>query len=107
MSDTVLIVLIIAVAVIVVLWMFRSSLSRFFIKANKEGMEAELQTHDNHEQTEGIPGERPDVNVESNWQVGRGNKIYVSSKEADVSDNRQLGEDQGITVKDEKQRKKK
>lgn len=107
MSDTVLIVLIVVAAVIVVLWMFRSSLSRFFIKANKEGMEAELQTHDNHEQNEGTPGERPDVNVRSNWQVGRGNKIRVSGKEADVSDNRQLGEDQDITIKDKKQRKKK
>ncbi|MBE2197835.1 MAG: hypothetical protein IAE79_04435 [Anaerolinea sp.] len=109
MNDTVLIVLIIAVVVVVVLWMFRSTLSRFFIKANREGVEAELQTNDIIEQNEeaGAAAKPADVNVRGNWQIGRGNKLRVEGEEANVSDNRQVGEDQDITVKDPKQSKKK
>ncbi|MCA9965078.1 MAG: hypothetical protein KC423_12565 [Anaerolineales bacterium] len=112
MSDTVLIVLIIVVAIIIVLWLFRSSLSRFFIKANKEGMEAELQTHSSQKPgAKNMPttssAKASDVNVSGNWQIGRGNKIRTSGKSANVSDNRQLGEEQEITVEKAKQRKKK
>ena len=46
MSDMVLITLIVAVAVIILLFMFRRRLSHFGIKANKEGIEAELETRD-------------------------------------------------------------
>lgn len=46
MNETVFITLIITLGVLIVLWMFRNQLSRFFFKANRTGIEAELHTHE-------------------------------------------------------------
>jgi hypothetical protein len=104
MSDTVLIVLIIALAVIIVLFAFRGALSRFFLKASREGFEAELQTRDpaGGQQSE-LPKEAaeppsPGVNISGNVQRGSGHRIAVNRPDVNVSDNEQSGRDQSIEV---------
>ena len=101
MSDTVTIVLIIAVAVIVVLLIFRKQVSRFFIKASKDGLEADLTTREpSSEPSPTTTSEtRPGVTISRNKQIGKGNKITVGQSDALVEDNLQLGQDQEITAK--------
>ena len=101
MSDTVLVVLIIAITVIVVLILFRKQLSRFFIRANKEGVEAELQTHEQEKPA----GEKAGVSISGNKQIGRDNVIDVGRDNVEVEDNLQLGEGQQIKVRPEKSKK--
>ncbi len=99
MSDTVLIVLIVAVTIVVVLWIFRKQISRFFIKAGKDGVEADLTTREpvapptTPPQT-GSSG----VVISGNKQIGKDQKIDVGRSEVAVQDNLQLGERQEIKV---------
>lgn len=108
MTDTVLIVLIIALAVIVVLLFFRNQLSRFLFKANREGIEAELQTHKpvpgatSSTATSGAGG----VAIRGNKQVGEGNAIDVGRDNVVVEDNVQRGKDQKIQVRPDPSGKK-
>ncbi len=97
MSDPVLIVLIIAVAVIVVLVLFRKQLSRFFIKAGREGVEADLTTREPASTTP--PAGRPGTVITGNRQIGRKNKIDVGRTHAAVQDNLQLGEGQELKAR--------
>lgn len=104
MSDSVLIVLIIAVTILVVLLFFRRQLSNFIFKANREGVEAQLKTHKPEKSVPSggpavRPGKRPSVNISGNRQIGKRNKIKVERDDADVSDNLQLGEDQEILAR--------
>lgn len=46
MSDTVIIALIIAAVIVIALIIFRKQLSEFIFKAGKEGVEAQLKTHE-------------------------------------------------------------
>lgn len=108
MSDTVLIVLIIAITVLVVLIIFRRQLSRFLFKANREGIEAELETH-KPAAPKGLttpspnqPGDRPSTTISGNWQIGSGNMIHVDRGDVAVEDNVQLGSDQEIKVRPDK-----
>lgn len=93
MSDPVLIVLIIAIAVVLVLVIFRRQLSSFFLKANKEGLEARLETRETSSTG------RADVTISRNKQIGRGNVIEVGRGNVGVEDNTQLGEDQQIIAR--------
>lgn len=101
MSDTVLIVLIVTIAVIVVLLIFRKQVSRFFIKASKEGVEADLTTR------EPVPAAtsttssetRPSVVISGNKQIGKEQEIDVGRADVAVKDNLQLGEGQEIKVR--------
>ena len=95
MSNTVLIVLIVAVAVIIVLFMFRRRLSSFGMKANKEGFEAQLKTHEKA----ATPSHRAGINISGNKQFGARNKIDVGLADVNVEDNVQSGEDQEITAR--------
>jgi hypothetical protein len=110
MNDAIWIALIIAGAIIVVLYMFRGVLARFFFKAGHEGVEASLETRD---QTTGsataspTPPPRAGVNISGNQQIGRENKIEVGRQDVNVSDNTQLGEKQEIKVQPENAAKKK
>lgn len=99
MSDTVLIVLIITIAVIVVLWIFRKQVSRFFIKASKEGVEADLTTREPASETKPASEARPGVTISGNKQIGKKNTIDVGQSDVAVEDNLQLGEGQQIKVR--------
>lgn len=99
MSDTVLIVLIVAVTIVVVLWIFRKQISRFFIKAGKDGVEADLTTRETPE-----PGATPAAGqsstiISGNKQIGKKNKIEVGRSDAAIKDNLQLGEGQEIKAR--------
>jgi hypothetical protein len=103
MSETTWIVLIVTAAVIVVLWMFRGTLSRFFLRANRDGVEAELQTRES-EGTPSAPSPAPGVNISGNRQLGKDNEIAVGRDNVNVSDNLQAGEEQSIDVKADKKK---
>ena len=102
MSDTVLIVLIVAVVVAVVLFMFRQQLKRFLFKANKDGIEATLETRDASRRSAGPRG----VSISRNVQAGKGNVIDVGRSDANVSENLQQGEDNVIRARPEPPKKK-
>jgi hypothetical protein len=95
MSDSVLMVLIVAVAVVVGLFMFRRQLSRFFLKANRKGLAARLETRD--------PGtmvrELDSVTISGNQQIGTKNTIETERSNVNVTDNLQLGERQTIAAR--------
>jgi len=102
MSDTVLITLILAVTIVVVLVIFRRQLSRFLFKANRDGVEAEMETHEpakDEAQTKPNANASAGVTISNNRQVGRGNKIDVGQSDVAVTDNLQLGEGQEINVR--------
>lgn len=101
MSDTVLIVLIITVAVVVVLLIFRKQVSRFFIKASKEGVEADLTTREPAPAATPTSSSesRPGVVISGNKQIGQKNTIDVAQSNVAVEDNLQVGEEQQIKVR--------
>jgi hypothetical protein len=99
MSDTVLIVLIIAVVVIIVLVIFRKQVSRFFIKASKEGLEADLTTREPSPSSTATPGSPASVTISGNKQIGKEQKIDVGRPDVAVQENLQLGQEQEIKVR--------
>lgn len=103
MDNSVWIVLIVAVAVIVVLYMFRGALSKFFLKANRNGVEAGLETREMP--SSGMPDTNSPhkVNISGNKQIGAEQKINVAQSDVNVSDNLQAGRKQSIDVKADKQ----
>jgi len=94
MSDTGLIVLIIAVAVVVVLYIFRNQLSRFFIKANQEGITAELETREPSAKST----EKAGVRISRSRQFGKGNILEVQRDDVVIEDPLQVGKVQKISV---------
>ena len=101
MSDTVLTVLIVAIAIIVVLFMFRERLRNFIFKANKDGVEANLETNQ-QDKTLGNQGRQPSVNISGNRQIGKGNRIDVGRSNVNVEKNLQKGDDEEIVVRPQK-----
>ena len=95
MSDTVLITLIVAATVIILLFMFRRQLSRFGIKANKEGIEAELETRD----PSAMPDRQDGVIISGAKQFGKEQVIDVGRENVTVEDTRQVGTGQKIIVR--------
>lgn len=105
MSDNVWIVLIVALTVIVVLFLFRRQLSSFFLRAGKDGLETRLETRD----TPGnAPGDGSDasVNISGTRQIGRKNKIRVSRPDVNISQVDQIGSEQQIDVQPDPPAKK-
>ncbi len=103
MSDTVLIALIVAVAVGVVLYIFRGQLSKFVLKFGKEGLETELTTHSPQDtsapsQAVSSAAPRPSVIVRGNIQEGADHVIDVRRDNVEVIENLQEGERQEISV---------
>jgi len=101
MDNTTWIVLIVALTVILVLIIFRRTLSKFFLKANRDGVEAGLETRE-PTSTPFQPGETNpahSVNISNNKQIGANNKISVARSDVNVSDNTQAGQKQSIDVK--------
>jgi hypothetical protein len=109
MSDAVQIVLVIAVAILVVLLIFRKQLSNFQFKGGKNGVEMQLKTHKEAKSTTSLQsdGRSGGVSVSRNKLWGRKNKIDIRSGSRNISadDNQMLGEEQDITVKPESKRK--
>lgn len=104
MNDTVLIVLIIAIVVVVILVLYRDRLSRFFIKGNRDGIEAEMETRKPTtvkiaEEGASTTGSQATVVISGNKQVGKQNTIDVGRDKVNVQDNVQLGQEQGIVVR--------
>ena len=105
MDSTIWIALIVAAAVIIVLFMFRHDIRKFFVKASRDGVEAGLETHDPGQSAPpggAAPGHPYGVNIKNNKQIGAGNKIGVGQSNVNVEDNMQLGRDQSIEVKPKK-----
>lgn len=100
MSDTVQIGLIIAFVVIVVLFMFRERLRNFMIKANKDGVEANLDAGQGVSQAG--KNKRATVNISGNKQIGNKNRIDVGRTNVNVEKNLQKGNNQEIVVKSPK-----
>jgi hypothetical protein len=102
MDTAVWIVLIIAVTVIVVLFMFRPALKKFFLKANQDGIEAGIETRDAGNEQATPPSaadQKYSVNISHNKQVGASQNISVGRPNVNVSNNTQAGHDQSIEVK--------
>jgi len=99
MSDQVLIVLIVAAAIVIVLYLFRDRLKKFTIKGSQDNLEANLEAYKDTAQNEpGAAGQSYGVNISGNKQVGKDNKIKVAQSSVNVSDNTQMGQGQEIRV---------
>jgi preprotein translocase subunit SecF len=106
MSDTVLVVLIMAVAIVVVLIVFRRRVSHFLFRADQQGVAAEMRTREDKAtaadgQMDKTSRRRPaDVTVRGVRQAGAGNEVEVSTtgQTADVEDIAQLGVKQKLKV---------
>lgn len=92
MSDTVLITLIIAIAVVIILFIFRDKLSAFNLTANKRGLKGNLK---NYPPPSG-------VTVSGNVQQGDNHEINVGRDDATVIDNIQDGRENTISVQSPK-----
>lgn len=111
MSDPVRIALIIAAVVVIALIIFRRQLSSFLFKATKDGIEAELKTHNQAAASGGGRtagrSKSASVNIKGNRLIGSRNKIEVERDDVNVEENTQLGADQEITVKSDRPSRKK
>ena len=114
MSDNVLIILIVAAAVVLVLFMFRGQLKKFRIKADKDGLESTLETKPDNVSLTQNPTKQTgsSMSVSDNKLLGKNNQISVSTsspapKHMDVDENLLAGEGQKIDIttgpKDESQ----
>ena len=95
MSDTVLIALIIAAAVVVVLFLFRKQLHRFSLKASGKGLETKLEART----PTASPERQAGITIRGSRQVGEGNIIDVGRSGVNVEDNTQLGTEQKIVIR--------
>lgn len=105
MSDAVTITLIVATVVVILLFLFRSSLSSFFFRAGKDGVEGKLETRDpsdpdKRSDTAGAHNHR--LEISGNRQMGKNNRIAVDADDVAVRDNAQTGSDQTLDVKQPK-----
>lgn len=97
MTETTWIALIIAVAVIVALFIFRRQLKDFILKINSGGVDAQISTHPPQPGQEHPAGSRG-VKISGNKMVGWLQRIFVRHDQAEVSDNVMVGGEQDITA---------
>jgi hypothetical protein len=103
MSETIMIVLIIAGTILTILFLFRRQLSEFVFRLSRDGIDTELRTHSktatSEDRTAGGQSSSvvPGVRVRGNKVIGRRQKMKVE-READVTNNLLLGEDQTLAV---------
>ena len=96
MSDSVLVTLIITIAFVVVLYIFRDQLKSFFIKVTRRGIQAELTTHPPDAQPAlNQPPPRPGVEISGNVMKGQRHTIKAS-RDASVRENLMEGRDHEI-----------
>jgi len=98
MSDPVLIVLIIAVTVIVVLFIFRRQLKDFVLRVNEKELDAQLHTHPPSEMSATPSSRGTGVVIQGTRMRGRRQGIAVSRPNVEVLDSRMTGTDQHIAV---------
>ncbi len=94
MSDTVLIALIIAMAVVIVLIVFRNRLSNFGLKIGKR-LDTKLETH----------SQSAGVSISKSSQIGTGHEMKVSRDNVDISEVEQVGNGHKIHVEQEESSK--
>ncbi len=105
MSDAVLITLVIAAAVIVVLFLFRDQLKAFIFKANREGVEAQLHTYEPQQDKPSQMADaapNPDVVISGNELMGTGNEIDVGRSSVQIDKNVLSGDEGKIRVRPDK-----
>lgn len=109
MSETVQIILIVAIALIIVLFIFRRQLSNFRFKGGKDGVDMQLKTHKNSTESAKTTssGNKPaSINISGNKLWGRKNKIDVQTNNTSVNDNSVIGDEQEIVARNEVKKKK-
>jgi hypothetical protein len=107
-DDTVLIVSVVAIAVIVILFMFRERLKSFGFKASKDGLEANLDTERQGKAGTAAQADKArSINISGNRQIGEGNQIDVGRSSVNVEKNLQKGKNQKIVVRPQKSSGKK
>ncbi len=104
MSNTAQIALIVTVAVVIVLYIFRRQLAEFMLKFNKDGLETKLTTHAPDAPKPApatpaapAPASRPVV-IKGNVQEGADHVIDVRRGDVEVIENLQDGDRQEIVV---------
>lgn len=99
MSEKVMIASIVGAVVIIVLLMFRRQLKHFLFKAGKDGLEAQLDTHD--QPTGGGSGAAgaSGVHIDDNSQLGSDNLIDVGREDASINRNKLWGKGNKIVVR--------
>ena len=90
MSDTVLIAIIFAVTMIIVVLILRGTLTKVGIKANTDGVEADLEANS-------PPSSH--VNIEGNKIAGQDQSLKVSRGNTNIKDNELKGKGQKIEVR--------
>ena len=96
MSERVWIFLIVATAVVVVVFLLRKQLKTLLFKGG--GIEAGLDTHGSLASTDATPNRQASVNISGNKLIGKRQGIEVTRTDVNVSDNKLKGEDQEIIV---------
>jgi len=88
MSETLWIVLIVAIAFVVVLVVFRDKLSEFKLKI--KGMKTSMKTH--------TPNKSSGLNIRGNILDGKRSKIVGKGIDINIEENVVMGEDQKISA---------
>jgi hypothetical protein len=96
MSDKVLIALIIAAALVIVVYLLRARLSKLRIKADGQSVEGQLEAGAPADGA--APASHPGVVVRGTWMTGKRQKVTVRRGDAELTDNVMRGTDQKITV---------
>lgn len=97
-----LVAVLIVVAVLIILWIYRDRLKLFVFKINREGVSTELEAHKPASPLRAksaAPEPRSSVEISGNQQKGTGNQINVGRGDTRVRDNTQTGKDNKIDVK--------
>jgi hypothetical protein len=95
MTEASWIALIVAVAVVIVLFSLRKTLSDFWIKfPRQKGVEIHLKTR---EQRGNANQQRS--GIRRNWMFGRRNRIHAEGPNASIEGNTLAGSDQNIEVR--------
>lgn len=95
MSDAVLVVIIVTVAVFLVLLLFQKRLRSFLFRADRDGIEAQLKVDKTAPKQK---SSKSGTTVSGNKLIGRGNKVGARGKSVDVSENILLGENQELAA---------
>jgi preprotein translocase subunit SecF len=97
MTERVWIFLIVAIAIIVVVFLLRRKLSRLLFKGG--GIEAEVATHNPLVPADAQPSRQASVTISANKLTGKRQRIEVDRNDTNVSGNKLKGEDQEILAR--------
>ena len=101
MSEKTWIILIVALTVVLVVIILRRQLKNLHVKGM--GMEAKLETHSDSPSTDPkATGRRASVNIGDFNQTGFGNELNISRGDTNVERTKQIGKSQKISVTTDK-----